>query len=266
MDARLSHRFTHAISRRPGRSIADGLRAGSGTDPDPDIFQREFDGYVTALEQAGVTVTCLDALEAFPDSVFIEDPALCLPKGAIMMRPGAPSRIGEAAELKPVLDSTFETVEALQGPGFVDGGDIMVTGSEVIVGLSARTDETGYGELGKILDRWGYAHRMARTPSDVLHLKTASSIVGTDTVLCTAQMARSGVFDGYSIIETVPGEEASANAIRVNDTVFISQGHPATTDALKDALPDVQVVELPTTQAALVDGGLSCMSLRFFRG
>ena len=261
----MSHRFTKAIVRSPARSITDGLRAGDGPDPDPDTFQAEFSAYVTALEKAGVAVTRLPALEAFPDSVFIEDPALCLPKGAVVLRPGAESRIGEANELEPALRRQFADVRKLAGPGFVDGGDIMVTGSEVIAGLSARTNRTGYDELAAILKDWSYASRCVETPPGVLHLKTASAILGEDIVLCTLQMAQSGVFDGYRLIETAPGEDAAANAIRVNDTVFVSAGFPQTTARIREAVPDVSVVELPTTQAALVDGGLSCMSLRFFQ-
>ena len=222
-------------------------------------------GGIRLLEKAGVAVTRLPALEAFPDSVFIEDPALCLPKGAVVLRPGAESRIGEANELEPALRRQFADVRKLAGPGFVDGGDIMVTGSEVIAGLSARTNRTGYDELAAILKDWSYASRCVETPPGVLHLKTASAILGEDIVLCTLQMAQSGVFDGYRLIETAPGEDAAANAIRVNDTVFVSAGFPQTTARIREALPDVSVVELPTTQAALVDGGLSCMSLRFFQ-
>lgn len=260
-----SHRFSHAICRTPARSIVDGLRAGKGPDPDADIFARQFDAYVAALEQAGLHVTRLPPLEAFPDSVFVEDPALCLPEGAIILRPGAASRIGEAAELERVLEPGFERLAILCGPGFVDGGDIMVTGSEVIVGLSARTDAAGFAELADILHRWGLAARCVDTPRGVLHLKTASAILGTRTVLCTPAMARSGIFEGYTLIETAPGEEAAANAIRVNDTVFVSAGFEETAARIADALRDVDVVALDTSQAARVDGGLSCMSLRFFQ-
>ncbi|MFN0264020.1 dimethylarginine dimethylaminohydrolase family protein [Tepidamorphus sp. 3E244] len=265
MTDRISHRFNTALVREPAQSIAHGLRDGDGPDPDPAAFSEEFHAYVGALRRAGVTVKRLPALEAFPDSVFIEDPALCLPDTAVLLRPGAQSRIGEAAELEPALRGQIATVRKLAGPGHVDGGDIMVTGSEVIVGLSARTDREGFDELAEILRGWGYAARCVETPPGVLHLKTASAVLADDTVLCTPQMAESDVFEGYRIIETAPGEEASANAIRVNDTVLVSAGYPETTQRIREAMPEVIVEPLSTAQAARVDGGLSCMSLRFFQ-
>ncbi len=261
----LSYRFTHTISRTPGNSIADGLRDGDGPNPDAAVFRAEHAAYLKALGEAGVETTCLDQLEAYPDSVFVEDPALCLPEGAIVLRPGTESRTGEGGEIRPSLEQHFDKIVALQGPGFVDGGDIMVTDREVLVGLSARTDEQGYEELKAILDEWGYPSRMVRTPPSILHFKTASSILGENLVLCTQAMADSGVFDDYDIVLTAPGEDAAANAIRVNDTVFLSKGNPKTAERLAEALPDVKIVELATSQAARVDGGLSCMSLRFAR-
>ncbi len=265
MSEHLSHRFTHAIVRMPGDSVARGLRADGGPDPDAEAFRREHAGYVTALGSAGVSITVLQPLEAFPDSVFVEDTALCLPMGAILLRPGAESRRDEVPAIGPEIARQFDDVRELKGPGVVDGGDIMVTGREAIVGLSARTDETGFAELKTILDDWGLAVRLARTPPGILHFKTAGAVLGEDTVLCTPAMAVSGVFDGYRTILTAPGEEAAANAIRVNDTVFVAAGFPRTVQAIATALPELTVTPLPVTQAALVDGGLSCLSLRFLR-
>ena len=186
--------------------------------------------------------------------------------GAILLRPGAESRRGEVPAIHPALATVFDDLRDLAGPGVVDGGDIMVTGSEAIVGLSARTDETGFADLSAILADWELPARLAWTPAGILHFKTASAVLGEDVVLCTPAMADGGVFDGYRTVLTAPGEDAAANAIRVNDTVFVAGGFPRTAEAIAIALPEVTVVPLPVAQAARVDGGLSCMSLRFFRG
>lgn len=259
----LSYRFTHTISRTPGDSIAHGLRDGDGPNPNPDLFREEHSQYLQALQNAGVETYCLPPLEDFPDSVFVEDPALCLPKGAIILRPGTETRLGEASEIEDALMMHFDQIAHLKGPGFVDGGDIMVTDKEVLVGLSARTNEEGYEELAKILSDWGYASRLVQTPPSILHFKTASSILSENVVLCTEVMEKSGVFADYDCILTAPGEEAAANAIRVNDTVLVSKGFTATANRIRKKLPDVKVVQVPTIHAARVDGGLSCMSLRF---
>ena len=106
----LSYRFTEAVVRRPGASVINGLRAVDRGAPDPALFLREHDGYVAALERAGLKVTVLPPAEAFPDSVFIEDTALCLPEASIILRPGAASRAGEAAETAEALASLGHTV------------------------------------------------------------------------------------------------------------------------------------------------------------
>jgi dimethylargininase len=131
--------------------------------------------YVATLREAGADVTELSALEAWPDSVFVEDVALCLPEGAILMRPGAPSRAGEVAEMAPVLRDVYEQLFAIEGPGFIEGGDILTTSKEILVGRSARTDAAGIAELAQIVARWDYPVRGAWTPP-VVSTATASFI------------------------------------------------------------------------------------------
>lgn len=256
-----SVRFTHALCRRPARSVAQGLRAIDTGTPDPELFAAEHMAYVDALRNAGAMVTLLEPLEAFPDSCFIEDPALCLKGVAIVLRPGAPSRLGEAAALKPVLEGIFPEVWNLPGTGFVDGGDILCSDREVMVGLSARTDRAGVDALRPLVETLGYRLRIVETPADILHFKTECSLLDSETVLATPKLAATGCFRDYRIIETAEGEAAAANAIRFNDPVFLSAGHRRTAEKLDAA--GYKVMELPMTQAALLDGGLSCLSLRF---
>src|SRR5690242_10802497 len=132
--------FNSAIVRTPGRSVVNGLRAVPGPVP---VFERvvaEHLSYIEALRAAQVNVTVLDALESFPDSIFVEDPALVFSQAAVLLRPGAPSRREEARELSATLAARFPRVLALS-EGFADGGDILVTPGRVFIGLSARTNE-----------------------------------------------------------------------------------------------------------------------------
>ncbi len=256
----LAYRFTRAIVRAPADTIADGLRASDIGDPDIALFSAEHEIYCDALRAAGLDVTRLPALNAFPDSVFVEDPALALPEGAVLLRPGAASRAGEGEHLAQTL-GLMTTLVRLPGQGFIDGGDILVTDREVIVGLSARTDRTGYAALKTVLEAWGYPSRCVQPPEGLLHLKTGCSPIDGETILMTAGLFRSGLFDDYDRIELPEGDEAAANAIRVNGDLLISTGFPRTAEML--AADGYNVVEIPTSQAALLDGGLSCMSLRF---
>ena len=256
-----SFRFTHAITRIPPRSAVAGLRSQDHGDPEIATLTEHHRLYVQALRDAGLEVTTLEALEEFPDSLFVEDTALCLPEVAVILRPGAPTRAGEAAAMAPALASLYRNVVELVGPGTIEGGDILTTGSEVMVGLSERTTSAGVAELAEALAPFGYQVTAVETPEGVLHFKTECSLLDATTVLATRQLAASGAFANYTVIEAEPGEEAAANSIRVNDVVFMPQGYPRTSARVRAAGFDV--VELPNSECHKIDGGLSCLSLRF---
>lgn len=258
-----SFQFTHALCRLPAKSVTDGLRATDLGDPDPLTFAAEHASYISALRDAGCVVNVLPADDAFPDSVFIEDPALVLKGTAIVLRPGAETRLGEAAALRPALLEHMTDVIDLETNGYVDGGDILCTDDRVLLGLSARTNVQGAEDLRPIVESLGFTLEVLQTPPEILHFKTESSLLDEGTVLATPALAASGAFKGLNVIETVAGEEAAANAIRVNDFVFLSAGFPKTAEKLEKAGYSLKV--LNTSQAALVDGGLSCMSLRYCR-
>lgn len=256
-----THRFSHAIVRTPAWSAVDGLRAVDGGAPDVTLMRQQHDRYVTVLRGLGVTVELLDAQEEFPDAHFVEDSALCLPEGAVVLRPGAPSRLGEAELIDPVLRRHYPDVRRMEGPGTLDGGDVLVTATEIVVGRSARTDAAGVAELARLVADWGHPVREVMTPEGVLHLKTHCSLLDATTILATRVLSGSGCFDGYRIIDVEPSEVGAANAIRVNDAVLMPEGFPITTARVRDAGYDV--ITVPNSECARIDGGLSCLSLRF---
>lgn len=126
MTAKRSYQFTHAIVREPANSVVDGLRDGDGPNPDAMRFIKQHEAYTLALKEAGAKIVQLPALEAFPDSVFVEDTCLCLKEAAIILRPGAASRFGESAQIKPALTQLFSKVIQLPDEGFIDGGGCFV--------------------------------------------------------------------------------------------------------------------------------------------
>jgi dimethylargininase len=247
--------------RRPGRSVVDGLRAKDRGAPDFERFQLEHRGYIHALEKAGAHVTVLDALEDYPDSVFIEDAALCLPEGVVELRPGAPSRTGEACLLAGMLAGFGYAVTRCESDGFIDGGDILVTDSAILVGLSARTDRLGFEWLKDVLEGWGYSVQAVCTPQEVLHFKSDCSLLDSQTVLVTDRLSRAECFAPFRVLTVPRGEEAAANCIRVNDILLVPAGFPATAEQLDREGYAVETVAV--SQAGLLDGGLSCMSLRW---
>jgi dimethylargininase len=259
-----SYRFTNFLCRRPSASVVQGIRDGSGPDPDPALFEAQHDAYLQALRAAGGNVTLLPAQEEFPDSVFIEDPAIVTGNAAIVLRPGATSRLGEAAALQPTLTDVFDTVIDLPGEGFVDGGDVILSDDEALIGQSARTNQEGFDALASVLADFGYRARRVETPPGVLHFKTDCGLLDSETIFSSRALNATGCFEGYRVIEAPVGEESAANLIRVNDHVLLSAGHPRTEDLLASNGYDIRVLD--TSEAAKVDGGLSCMSLRFALG
>ena len=254
-------RFRHAITRLPPLSATEGLRAVDRGAPDVALMRAQHAAYVAALEEAGVRVRVLEPLEALPDSHFVEDVALILPEGAVLLRPGAPSRAAEAEHMAPVLAGMRGEVARLEGEGSIEGGDILFTGREVIVGLSARTTRAGAEALGRILKRWGHRLRIAETPGGVLHFKTDCGLLDGHTVLATERLAATGCLSGYRLILTAPGEEAAANVVRINDVVLMAEGFPETAARLEAAGYRLRL--LPNSECARLDGGMSCLSLRF---
>jgi dimethylargininase len=253
--------FNSAIVRKPGLSVVNGLRANTGPAPVFERVHAEHAAYVEALRRARVRVTVLDVFEQYPDSIFVEDPALVFSEAAVLLRPGAPSRFPEAEALAATLAAGFPRLLRLT-QGHADGGDILVMPKRVLIGLSARTDEPGAAALQVLLASLGLASQVARVPPGTLHLKADCSLIDEETVLATEDLAGSGIFDGFRIL-TVPREErAAANALRVNDVVFVNAACPRTADLLDHR--GLEVVPLRVSEIARIDAGLSCMSLRWF--
>jgi len=254
------HDFTHALLRTPGRSVTEGLRAHDGPAPDHEAVLREHGAYAEALRDAGLSLEILEPLEDFPDSVFVEDPALVFGEGAILLNPGADTRWGEVARIAPVLERTFPQLIRL-GEGFADGGDVLVTPAKVMIGLSARTDETGASALADALGRLGRTAEIVAPPREALHLKTIATLIDEETILTTRAGEASALFAGFRVIALDPGENAAANALRINQTLLLSAGFPRIAERLDREGYRLALVD--TTHVARIDAGLSCMSLRW---
>jgi dimethylargininase len=242
--------YSHALVRQPAPSVVSGLRAGEGPDPDYAALWVEHDAYIAALRGLGLDVAVLPPASEFPDSIFVEDPALVFGEGAIVLNVAAPSRAGEAALILPELESRFAGVLYMQGPGHADGGDILVLPDRVLIGLSGRTDREGAEELILLLAQLGKKAEIAETPPGVLHFKTGCSLIDEETVFALPQM-----------IPVPAGEEKAANKLRIRDAALIGDNFPKSREIIE--AHGVRTIALPVEQIGLIDAGLSCMSLRW---
>ena len=253
-------RFARAITRLPCKNAVDGLRAIDQGVPSIDQMLADHADYCAALASAGANVITLPGLPTFPDAHFVEDAALCLPEGVIFMSPGAPSRFGEVASIRTDIAHLFSEAHQIFPPAYIEGGDILITGTEILAGISDRTNAAGIAALTQIAANWGYHVRTVHTPPGVLHFKTDCSLLDDSVVLATQRLASSGCFSSYEVILTCEGEEAAANAIRFNDLVIMPAGFPATKTRLEAVGYDVRPVN--NSECAKIDGGMSCLSLR----
>lgn len=253
--------FNSAIVRAPAKSVVNGLRSSSGPPPDFETIEAEHAAYIAALQDAGVAVTSLAALDRFPDSIFVEDPALVFSEAAVLLRPGAPSRLAEVEELSATLTAHFPEVLRLN-EGYADGGDILTTPGRVFIGLSSRTNAQGAAALQGLLASIGLTSQVVKIPRGTLHLKTDCSLIDEETVLATEELANSGVLEGFRTLVVPSEERRAANALRVNEVVLVSQDCPRTQELL--VKHGLKVVALPVAEIAKIDAGLSCMSLRWF--
>lgn len=255
--------YSHAIVRTPGASVVAGLRDGDGPDPDFVALVAEHSAYVAALRDLGLTVDELPAAEAFPDAVFVEDPALVFAEGAIVLNLAAPSRAGEARLIAAALEARFERVLHMKGPGHADGGDVLVLPNKVLIGLSGRTDREGALELIGLLDQLGLRGEIAETPKGVLHFKTGCSLIDEESIFALPQMAGAPAFAGLRVIPVPSGEEKAANKLRIKDAALIGAHFPKSREVIEGL--GIRTIPLNVEQIGLIDAGLSCMSLRWHK-
>jgi dimethylargininase len=252
--------FTHAIVRKPGASMIDGLTTAGLGIPDYRLALTQHANYVRALEKAGLHVNMLEAEEAFPDACFVEDVAVCIPEGVVITNPGAATRKGETSSVRPVLEGYFSRIMKVREPSTLEGGDVMFADKNCYVGLSDRTNLSGAEELARFLKGYGYTTVFVEL-EEVLHLKTALAYLGDGCLLAAGSFAAHKLFSGYHVIKIPEHEVYAANCIRVNDYVIVPEGYPETKGLIQRA--GFQTIEVEVSEFKKLDGGLSCLSLRF---
>jgi dimethylargininase len=258
--------FRKAIVRIPGANFAEGLTdvsQGRLGRPDHGRALEQHTAYREALTSCGLQLTVMEPDLAHPDSTFVEDTAVLVPGAAILTRPGAPSRDGEVAAIREPLARFFERYHEIAAPGTVDGGDICEAERHVFIGLSQRTNPEGARQLAGFLKREGFTSSVVdvRSSSAILHLKSGISYLGDDALVVIDELALAPQFGGYRLIRVDPEEAYAANCVRVNDRVLFPAGFPRLEASLRQAGFDPLTLEM--SEYRKMDGGLSCLSLRF---
>jgi dimethylargininase len=265
--------FKNAIVRVPGSNFAEGLTSVDLGVPDYALALEQWEAYCTALEACGLTLTRLEADLAHPDSTFVEDAAVLTLHGAMLTRPGAASRLGEVAAIAGTVRGFYPEAAKISAPGTLDGGDICEAGRHFFLGLSHRTNEEGAQQLAEHLRKEGYTSSCVdvRQMTSILHLKSGISYIGPvlgesgsageETLVVMEEMADWSEFAGYDLLRVSVEESYSANCVRVNERVLVAAGFPWMTEELRRRGYDPLLLEM--SEFRKMDGGLSCLSLRF---
>ena len=252
--------FTKAIVRTPCREMVNGITSANLGKPDYRKALDQHARYVEALIECGLKVTVLPADEGFPDSTFVEDAALLTPRCAILTHPGAPSRARETDSILPVLHEFFDMVEKIEAPGTVEAGDIMMVGDHYYIGLSDRTNRVGAEQMIAILERHEMSGSIVEL-REVLHLKTGLGYLENNYLLACGEFVDKPEFQRFKLLSVDPQEAYAANSVWINGTVLTPAGFPKTRSMIESAGYDV--CELDVSEFQKLDGGLSCLSLRF---
>lgn len=278
----LKRLFTRAIVRPPAQNFAKGLTTAGLGAPDFEQALNQHAAYCAALEECGLTITRLEPDPDYPDSTFVEDTAVMTERVdetsvgcAVIARPGAVSRRGEVMNIRGVVADLFPNLFSIQSPGTLDGGDVCQARNHFFIGISERTNEAGAQQLAALLAAFGYESTVVdiRETDGLLHLKSGLAYLGNnrlvitealDRVLPCVQSAASDahtVFPDYELIRVNSNEQYAANCIRVNDRVLVAAGFELFAETLRELGYRTSIVEMSEFQK--MDGGLSCLSLRF---
>ena len=252
--------FTRAIVRTPAKSMLNGITTANLGKPDYTLALEQHAKYIQALEHCGLEVTILPTLEGFPDSCFVEDVALMTSECAILTRPGAETRRNEITHILDSLESHYPTVYTIKSPGTVEAGDIMMAGKDFYIGLSDRTNHSGATQMKAFLEKHGMQAHFIRM-SEMLHLKTGLAYLENNNLLAYGEFLNKPEFEKFNILEVSVDEAYAANSIWVNDKVLMPAGFPKTIAMVKQA--GYEVIEIDASEFEKLDGGLSCLSLRF---
>jgi len=261
--------FSRAIVRPPGVNYAAGLTSAVDGAPDLGLALQQHAHYCEVLRACGLELIRLEPDPAYPDGTFVEDAAIVTARGAILTRPGAPSRTGETDSVGEALRAALHApdIRRIEAPGTVDGGDVCDADGHFVIGVSARTNEDGANQLRSHLQSMKFSASIVdiRASKTLLHLKTGIAYLGDGVWMAAEALEQEleALARLYMrVLITVSRDEAyAANCVRVNDSVLVPAGYPGVVAALRSR--GFRPVLLDMSEFKKMDGGLSCLSLRF---
>ncbi|MGB5895441.1 MAG: arginine deiminase family protein [Ignavibacteriaceae bacterium] len=252
--------FSKAIVRTPCKNLINGLTTANLGSPNYDLALIQHQEYIEALRKCGLEVFVLDADEDYPDSTFVEDTALLTPLCAIITNSGASSRKGETVDIRKVVSNHYSAIAEIKEPGTLEAGDIMMVGDHYYIGLSQRTNEAGALQLIDVLESYGMTGSVIKLEK-VLHLKTGVSYLEKNNFVVAGEFITHPEFQKFNQLKIDDDGSYAANCIWVNDYVLVAKGFPKSKKIIEET--GYNIIEVDVSEFQKLDGGLSCLSLRF---
>jgi dimethylargininase len=222
-----------------------------------DVAESQHAAYEAVLREAGCRVEQLPSDDTMPDAIFIEDTAVVLDEVAIITRPGAVRRRRETSDVVKAIER-YRPVVRIDAPGTMDGGDVMVVGRRIFVGLTTRTNVFAVDAMRAVVEPMGYAVRGVAVRG-CLHLKSAATALSDDAVLINPSWVEPHIFDGYDRVEVAISEPHAANVVAANGTLIAAAAFPRTSDLLDRRGFPVRTVDV--SEIAKAEGAVTCCSL-----
>lgn len=226
---------------------------------DVGLARRQHTAYEECLESLGCRVLHLSGEPNLPDSVFVEDTAVVLDELAVITRPGAESRRPETESVAKIL-KPFRELYFIEPPATLDGGDVLRIGKNIYVGISGRSTLEAVAQLRNLVEGLGYTVTGVEIDG-CLHLKSAVTLAGPDTILVNPEWVDPGKFGNMNVIEVGPSEPFAANALLVNGAVVYPDAFPETAGQLEAV--GIKVCRVDVSELAKAEGGVTCCSLIF---
>ena len=263
--------------RPPAQNFGEGLTTAGFGAPDYKRALEQHEAYCAALERCGLSLIRLDADPNYPDACFVEDTAIIIPEfafqcardptptRAVLTRPGAASRAGEVLTIRAAFEQSAPELPILQieAPGTLDGGDICEAGKHYFIGLSERTNEAGAEQLSQFVTAHGYTAGFIDTRGNdsLLHLKSGLAFLDNNRLVVAKALADRKEFADFDLVVVPRAHEYAANCVKVNEYVLVAAGHEPFERKLRKI--GYQTLALDMTEFQKMDGGLSCLSLRW---
>lgn len=247
-----------AITRRPGPSLARCVLTHIGREPiDLALAARQHSRYEEALAELGFIVISLPPSDELPDATFVEDTAVVLGEAALMTRPGEATRRGETPDVAKLLEERAR-LTFVEAPATIDGGDVLVVGTRVFVGISSRTSEDGARSLKAFAEPLGYEVVNVEVRGS-LHLKTAVTALSDEVLVINREWIDARPFGGFELVDVDPEEPFGANVLRSGGTIVYASEFPRTLERIRPRV--ARVVTLPFSELLKAEAGLTCCSV-----